>query len=296
MTKTPSRPQRFVKTIRSVVTDLLTPPLITREDNLRRERIKSVFSKPTRAPVIIFGVQKSGTSAISGLLGEATALRTQIDFQGAWEPFMTDLVLGRTEIADFVNKNAWAFSAKIIKEPCLTFVAPQVMAHFPNGQAVFVVREPARNIQSILNRLRLSGQDTTLDANQGAALNDTWRSILTGQDMGLQGLNTIEVLARRWQRAAEIYYADSDQYILVRYEDFLAGKVTEIGHLAKSLNIPVKHDIHHLVDVAFQPAARNRVGPLAFFGQKNLSLIHEICGPAAAKLGYAERMDQDLGT
>ncbi|NDV01353.1 sulfotransferase family protein [Pseudoroseicyclus tamaricis] len=276
-----------LRSARALWREVRDPPLITRNESLKRERIKALVSTPCPAPVFIFGLQKSGTSAICGLLGEATGERTQIDFEGAWEPYMSRLVRGETGTRAFVRRNAWAFSARIIKEPCLTLAAPELMAHFPAARAIFVVREPASNIQSILNRLKIPGHLAELGGDAPPLPNDTWRCLLGGADLGYGGQSHIEALALRWSRAAETYLAQPERYVLVRYEDFLADKTGAIEGLAAAVGLEATRPIDHLLDVQFQPAAKVRSAPAEFFGERNLEIITRLTGPAAERLGYA---------
>src|SRR5205085_6773705 len=101
--------------------------------------------------------QKSGTSAIAALLGAATGLRAEIAVPGAWEPCLIPLLRHEVPISKFLRRNALAFSAPIVKEPCLTFIAPRLLDYFPAAQAVFIVREPFQNIRSMLDRLGIAG-------------------------------------------------------------------------------------------------------------------------------------------
>jgi len=107
--------------------------------------------------MFVFGNQKSGTTAIASLLAAATAKTVTLDFAGAEVPYATALLGGGIPIAEFVRRNSWAFSAQVIKEPTLTFVAPALMDHFGVARAAFIVRNPYDNIRSMLVRQKLRG-------------------------------------------------------------------------------------------------------------------------------------------
>jgi hypothetical protein len=248
-----------------------------------RERLLALVSKPNEAPVLVFGNQKSGTSAIAGLLAEATGKNLITDFSGAQEPYIGELIRGDISTADYVARNAWAFSAPIVKEPGLTFAAPALMAHFPKSRAVMVQRNPWHNIRSILERVDIRGDTDTLIAGQ-RRLNRTWRSILAGNDLGLPPAHYIDILAQRWLRAAKIAEMLGDRALIVRYEDFSAAKRETIETLARDLDLPVVSDISEKLDHQFQPRGRG-VDPRRFFGQ-NYARIAAICGVKAAQLGY----------
>jgi hypothetical protein len=248
-----------------------------------RERLLAMVSRPNAAALLVFGNQKSGTSAISGLLSEATGRSLIADFGGAQEPFIGELIRGEISVARYVARNAWAFSASIVKEPGLTFAAPALMDHFAQSRAVMVLRNPWHNIRSMLERLDIRG-DADRAVPGKRRINRTWRSILAGTDLGLPPAHYIDLLAQRWTRAAEIAEQLDGRAILVRYEDFSRGKHSAIERLAGEFALPVINDISAKVDHAFQPRGRG-ADPKEFFG-KNYDRIGAICGAKAATHGY----------
>jgi hypothetical protein len=250
---------------------------------LIRERLLALFSTPNTAALFVFGNQKSGTSAIAGLLAGATGRRLITDFAGAQDPFIGELIRGETAVSDFVSRNAWAFSAQMIKEPSLTFAAPALMTHFAKSRAAMVLRNPWHNIRSILERVDIRGDADRLTLGQ-RRLNRTWRSILAGTDLGLPPAHYIDILAQRWLLAAEIAERLGDRAVIVRYEDFSQRKRETIETLARSLGLPVVADISEKLDHQFQPRGRG-ADPAAFFGP-NYARIAAICGTKAAQLGY----------
>ncbi len=249
-----------------------------------RERLLALVSKPNEAALFVFGNQKSGTSAVAGLLAEATELRLITDFAGAQEPYVGELIRGETAVADYVTRNAWAFSAPIIKEPGLTFMAPALMDHFSSKRAIMVLRNPWHNIRSILERVDVRGDAAQIVPGQ-RKLNRTWRGILSGSDLGLAPAHYIDILAQRWMRAVEITERLDNRLILVRYEDFSRKKRETIERLARELDLPVVTDISRKVDHPFQPRGRG-TDPKSFFGE-NYARITRICGAKAAQYGYA---------
>jgi hypothetical protein len=249
-----------------------------------RERLLALVSTPNEAPLLVFGNQKSGTSAMAGLLSEATGERLVTDFAGAQEPYIGELIRGDVPIADYVARNAWAFSAPIVKEPGLTFVAPALMTHFAKSRAVVVLRNPWHNIRSILERVDIRGDADRLIPGQ-RRLNRTWRSILAGSDLGLPPAHYIDILAQRWLKAVQIAETLGDRAIIVRYEDFSAAKRDTIETLARGFGLPVVSDISEKLDHAFQPRGRGS-DPMVFFGP-NYARIAAICGAKAAQYGYA---------
>ena len=258
----------------------------TLNKRILRERLLAMVSKANPAPIFIFGNQKSGTSAVAGLLAEATALPLIADFAGAQMPFIGDLIAGRTRVETFVSRNAWAFSAPLVKDPGLSFAAPALLQHFPESRGIFLLRNPWQNIRSILERLDLRG-DAKEIVPGARRINRTWQGILTGTDLGLTPAPYVDILAMRWLRAAQIAEQLSGRVILMRYEDFNAGKRQTIEQLARDLELPVKNDISQKLDHQFQPRGRG-TDPRQFFGQ-NYARIATICGAKAAQFGYEGR-------
>jgi hypothetical protein len=242
---------------------------------LKKERIKSLFVKPNKKPIFILGNQKSGTSAICGLLGEATNSTYVIDFVGAWSPYISNLINNKTPMSKFIKQNSWAFSHQIIKEPNLTFVASKLVTAFPNSDFIYVVRNPFDNIRSILNRLNMSGKCSQID--DFSNFNETWTSILKGTDLGIESNNPIEVLATRWNCSIKQYLENPNRFILVRYEDFNLDKVGCIKKLASNTHLPFSNDIKSLTEKNFQPKGDNSQKILDYFGEKNHKLIKENC-------------------
>jgi hypothetical protein len=186
-------------------------------------------------------------------------------------------------VTAYVRRNAWAFSADVVKEPGLTFAAPVLMAHFNRSRSVTTVRNPWNNIRSLLERLDLRG-DADRIIPGARRINRTWQSILTGADLGLPPGHYIDILATRWLRAVEICGLPDARNIVIRYEDFAREKRKTIETLASDLSIAVVADISAKLDHAFQPRGP-RTDPREFFGG-NYERIGAICGLKAAELGY----------
>ena len=248
------------------------------------ERLRAMTAAPHPKPLFVFGNQKSGTTAVAGLLAAATGQTVTLDFAGATEPFIGRLLRGQTPVGEFVRVNAWAFSTEIVKEPSLTFAAVPLMEHFGVKRAAFVIRDPHDNIRSILDRLKLAGDLERLDVDSVKA-NRTWRSLLAGHDLGLPRDHYVATLARRWLRAVEVFNGARGNFELIRYGDFRNDRTASIATLARSLDLDPRHDIAQLAQRPFQRAGRPREA-VEFFGKDNLARIDEICGNAAASLGF----------
>ena len=73
-------------------------------------------------------------------------------------------------------------------------------------------------------------------------------------------------------------FKNHDDFILIKYEDFLSDKEKSIKQLAKKLNLDIKKDITHLLDYNFQPKGKKKsIKKIDFFGKENLDLITKLC-------------------
>lgn len=251
------------------------------------ERVRAFNSEPNPTPILVFGNQKSGTSAIAALLGVAIGERTQVDFRGAWEPYISPVLAGRVPIAEFVKSNAYSFSAGVVKEPYLTFAANKFIDYFDVNKSIFIVRDPFQNIRSILHRLDIAGDLTDFPLLKSALPNETWFSIMSGRDLGLSG-HYIDVQAHRWLKAVDQYEQNPDRYLFVKYEDFRNDKKVFIEELASQFGYHKTNPIDHLLDRAFQKRGNPNVDIQEFFGEKNHQKILNICGDAMVRLKYIQ--------
>jgi hypothetical protein len=246
-----------------------------------------MFAKVNPRPVILLGNQKSGTTAIAALLAEMTGLSATLDLEKEMKAPVIDRVkTGGLSMSEFVRRNKLDFSREIIKEPSLSPYYHELAAEFPRARFVMVIRDPRDNIRSILNRLKIPGSLSDLPPNDRARLSRAWELILDGRWLGLDGGNYIEMLAQRWSYIADLYLANPDRMILVRYEDFSRDKIGKLLELASVLGLEQRNDVSSRVDVQFQPAGDRNVRWKDFFGAENLAAIERICGGGMSRLGY----------
>ena len=240
------------------------------------------------APVFVLGNQKSGTSAIAALLGRAVGRSVTIDiFFRYRERFQERILRGEIGFADFVQRARVCFSTDIVKEPSLTFFYDELKALFTEARFVLVLRDPRDNIRSILNRLCLPGDLPELQAHHHESLRDKpgWALLMDGTVLGYGCGTYIERLAKRWNRAADVY-APGEGMVLLRYEDFVRDKAGSIAHLAGAVRLDPVHDLGRYVDVAYQPRGENRASWRDFYGPENLTRIESICGERMKRFGY----------
>lgn len=252
---------------------------------LARALALNPFRRPNEAPVWVLGHHKSGTTAVAGLLAEMTHTTATLDLvREVVRPSFDQLASGELSLDDFVARNRVELAADIVKVPQLTFFHDQLKERWPASPFVLVVRDPRRNIRSILDRLGAPGTDPDAARDQRHRNDAGWRLTLDSSWLGIHG-SVLETLAQRWNRCADVFLQHPDEVRLVRYEDFVADKEGVITALAADVGLVVVAEGR--VDRAFQPAgARRGVEPVEFFGSENLATIERICGERMAALGY----------
>jgi hypothetical protein len=257
------------------------------------QRLRTGIVKRTarinRRPVIVLGVQKSGTTAIAMLMAKAAGMSVTSDFIHLSTTIEYRKTLFRTRaFNNFVRRNRYYFGHDIIKDPDLTFFVDELVDYFPNGRFVFIVRDPRDNIRSILDRVNLPGIPIVPDQEHWSSLQngDSWQMIVDGKLPLVSGDTYIEILANRWKLGVELYLRHADAIRLVRYEDFLKDKIGSISALLNEVGLKARHDISDSIDVQYQPRGQLAVNWKSFFGCANLQRIEIICGAEMARFGY----------
>jgi hypothetical protein len=247
---------------------------------------RSLTATVNPKPVIVLGKEKSGTTAIAALLAMYTGCSFTRDIHALWGPAETKIRKGQLDFRDFVRRNRGSFARDIIKEPCLTFLYPQLREVFPRARFVMIVRDPRDNIRSVLNRLGLPGSLSELAPGTLAGITPNWRNVFDAEAHGLQPGSYIDVSAARWNAAADVYLQHKNDMVLSRYEDFVCRKVETIVQLAQSLQLPHVNDISNQINRQFQQPGDRAVRWADFFGERNLTAIDEICGSRMREFGY----------
>ena len=260
---------------------------------LRRLALKVVPLEQliSKERIFVIGHQKSGTTAIAALLARAAGTTATLDLNKPETlPLINYVYNERLPLSVFVQSNAVNFTRHIIKEPELTFIAPQLEALFPRSRFVFVVRDPRETIRSILDRLSLPGELDELPEQRFRALPWAWRDILDAHWLPVEDDNYVGKLAQRWCLAYEAAGQVSSNVIVVNYESFCEDKANTIRDLAERLSLPWR-DISGLVDDAYQPRGANRgVAPDEFFSPENLERISRWCGAREVDLSPGTKL------
>jgi hypothetical protein len=240
-------------------------------------------------PIFIFGNQKSGTSAIAALLGEATGLAYTIDIFCLYQGLEEKLLKGNSNFDEVIRLGRYYFSKPIIKDPGFTFFYDDIASRFPISKKAFVLRDPRHNIRSILNRLEIQGNLIDLSTENWCEIQKKfpgWFHIIEGSLAQHKGKDYIETLALRSKKALRIYIENQSHLIGIKYEDFQKNKTGEIENLAHKLGLKLINDITPIKDLQFQPKGQSSQPLVNFFGSQNLSKIERICAEEMSILGY----------
>lgn len=251
------------------------------------KKVKQKTAKINNTPVLVLGNQKSGTTAISTLLAKQAGLTIE------WDLTITDIIdiyQGNLPLNSFIEKHRLSFSKDIIKDPNFTFIYSKLNKRFPQAKFVMVVRDPRDNIRSILDRLKLPGNQSILSLSEhiGAFYSkDGWKTVFDSSWMKLDGKNYIDKLAARWNKAVEVYFQNKEKIELIKYEDFMQNKEKAIENLGASLGLVKVNNIGGKIDEQFQPRGYRRDMEWSeFYSEENLEFIETRCMDAMEKLGY----------
>jgi len=278
----------FAEGLRKLFHDALPAPLQTfkaRTGRLVRYAMGR-FTTVTRAPVFVLGNQKSGTTVIAAALAHCANLSVTLDIRDLTANHLSRLYEEPTSLSTFVDRYRHSFSRSIIKEPGLTFAFESLRSAFPRATFLLVVRDPRDNIRSILDRLDLPGDASSLPSETLEQVNPVWQHIVENDALGICANHYIDSLSHRWNRATDVYLQHSNQIYLARYEAFCQDKASYVKLLAEQLSLPVLQSPDSIVHSQFQSQGNRNVPWVDFFGSENLSRIEKICALNMAELDY----------
>lgn len=249
-----------------------------------RSRLSTPLDFATADPIVVLGNQKTGSSAIAGLLAARTGVSLAADLEDAWTREF-ELAQNRAMLDLFIQKNRYTFRHAIVKENSLTLAADGLFDTMPKARGVFVVRHPVDNIRSILDRLTWPGDPRPVESLKEAPA--TWQQVF---NLGLWGVDVadhISALAHRWRLTTEAVLRNRPRGFVVRYEDFDHNKLGTIDLLATDLALNDREPIDHLLDHAFQPRGSRRNDSVhTVFSDETLNAIVQICSEGMRTLGY----------
>lgn len=240
-------------------------------------------------PIIMTGNQKSGTSAIAALLAKSVDEEATIDIFYRLGRYQYKLIDGLVSFEHFLKVSSKYWRSKIIKEPDFILFMKEIRSEFPSSPIVFIVRDPASNIRSLLNRFGMSAQQAKefkIGQDQlNVPNNPLWNLMVDTSRTPYNGDSLIELLSNRWVYCVDSIASITAPVVTVRYEDFLTNKVLFIEDLASQLGIRTVVDIAPYVDKQYQPRGQ-KISSREFFDTEQLSLIESICGEKMKSLGY----------
>ena len=243
---------------------------------------RKVFPKINNRPVYILGKEKSGTTAIARLLAVYTNKSLTSDIPPIWGEPELNLFKQNESYSDFVQQNKQYFCSDIIKEPGLTFIFPQIKASFPYAKFIMIIRDPRDNIRSIFNRLGIDGTSVELQLDK---IPKDWQHVISNHCFDIEG-DIIERASKRWNMAVNIYLKNRNDFILVRYEDFVKDKLQSIRLLSEGFGWIQHNDISLMLNKQFQPKGNRAISWEDFFGLKNLQKIENYCAKNMEEVGY----------
>jgi hypothetical protein len=253
---------------------------------------RTPISRINPEPLFVLGNQRSGTTAVAGLLAQATGMSVALDLtREVFAPTFDRVWAGEMSIDQHVRRNRFSYSKAIVKEPHLTPFLAELRNRFPSSRVAVVVRDPRDNIRSLFDYLEASGRDpdNALMRSPRVRRWKSWRLVVDGRWLGLDGERPLEQLAHRWNLCADAYLAHQRSVVLLRYEDFVVDRRNSIARLALSLGADLvdgdmaADDAHR----AFQPRGSHRgARPEEFFGSENVAVIEQICATRMRALGY----------
>ncbi len=271
----------------SVITELNKKTIQTYQRIFTRSK-REWYKKTARLnpqTIFLLGHPKAGTTVIAALLSKIsgkTLISDPIFRINKSVKIRQQLHTNKLGFDRFLQNHQYCFAADIVKDPYLIFFFDELKRNFPEAKFVFINRDPRDNIRSILNRLEIPGNLQKLEANYREKLpnlprGSDWPEIIEGLLPPVAGNNYIERLAHRWNLAVDIYQANRDYLVYIRYEDFLINKESFIKELAEKMGLKPINDISTLVNVQYQPRGNHNLTWVDFFSQENLSRIEAIC-------------------
>lgn len=259
--------------------------------NIKR-KISIFFNNQTshRNKIFIMGNQKSGTSAIASLLAMASNRTCCIDVFFKMASYESRILDGDYLFEDFVTKASFYFKNDIVKEPEFIFFHDQLYSLFPNSTFVNIVRDPFSNIRSILNRLNMTAYEAEKITNLTESLlpeYPLWDLLVDTDRMPYNGKNMFEMLVNRWRFAVNIRTnSEENNFLIVRYEDFLLDKLNFINDLCGTLDMEVKRDVSPYLNINFQPKG-SPVDKEKFFSTKQIDYIYKNCTEDMKRYDYS---------
>lgn len=229
------------------------------------------FMNPCSDPVWVFGIQKAGTTVFAKALAIAVNKTSLLDTPVLWDRW-TQAVSAKT-LGAIMRNHPVTFSPTILKEPTATFFPEACLSQTTRKHHVLLVRDPAANIRSAMDRMGLPGNS---ELPNGARIRPEYKAFFASKEW-----TPPVALAHRWVMAhsAPAWLSPNIQVFL--YEDFIQQPTRIIEQAANHLGFEVVNNIEGTLNQQHQPAGANRAKPLEeFYGVETLDKIRHITQPA----------------
>ena len=234
------------------------------------------------APILIFGNQKTGTSAIASLLGLASDRTFCIDVFFRFRSLEVKLLKRKISFSEFYHCASGYMSNQIVKEPEFILFARDLKEYLPRSRMVVVARNPRDNIKSILSRLDIDSYSANSPACEVACRlpknQPLWSLMFDRQLMPYDCTGSVlDVLINRWNFCADTTISVRESgALIVWYEDFISDKQSVIEALCTKLDLRCKKMSEQILSRQYQPPG-TRSNATDFFSHDQLQQIDQRC-------------------
>lgn len=227
----------------------------------------------------VFGLPKSGTTifakALSTATGESVLLDTPLLWGSATSPLSTN------QFRELRKKHPVTFRTRLVKEPNATMYPESVMDAVPKTNHLLLVRTPAQNIRSHLDRLNIPGNAHSI---KGLKVPKNYAKFF---DRNAQ-LPPAIALAHRWRNVHNQAIWMKPEISVFWYSDFVDHPNDTIEKAASHLSLSVTKNVDSVLKQQLQPMGKNRTAPpSAFFGESILTEIQSITDETCQKMRTA---------
>ncbi|MGM0501225.1 MAG: hypothetical protein ACQERJ_01730 [Bacillota bacterium] len=137
----------------------------------------------------------------------------------------------KKSLNSFIEDYPFYFTPKIISETMFTFFYDQLLKSFPEGEFLFVIRNPVDNIIDILQNLDLNPSETNYEISEikNLNLNSKWKKTLNGKFIGEHKKSRfIHInLAYQWLYSYRIIKFHAENSMFIRYEDLSNNNIVD---------------------------------------------------------------------
>ncbi|QHJ11283.1 hypothetical protein FX988_01511 [Paraglaciecola mesophila] len=254
--------------------------------------VRAYIYKERNTKLVILGHQKAGTTAIATLLAHSANMSFSNDPIYEMSPSNSEVLLTfldkTNDFSDTAISCPKLFFQQVVKDPDYIFSVEKVFKLYPYAKFIFIIREPHQIIRSIFNRLAISGTTELNKISCEELFEPTanWDYIINGDPTINDNMSIVERLATRIEETTLSYLKHCKNLKLIRYEDFKKNKSQYIKNTLEEMELPSCNEISGIENKQFQPKGDHKVLIEDFFGEKNYSIISQICSKTISHFGY----------